>query len=524
VYTFNGGEKSMRPIRVYAEELADGLGEQITTANKIVADCQLMEIDPIQHTSLANLLAEKFKAAQASNDNFDLLPLYTILVSTGWNKNDDVFDRWYTYEAKATPEDKPFNLEHDPTKIIGHITGGWPVTDEMELISSVSKVEDLPDKFHILTSAVIYRHLNSHNEDLERATKEMLDGIANNEWFVSMEALFNDFDYAMVDDDGSHMVVARNQTTAFLTKHLRVYGGNGVYKGKRIGRLLKNITFSGKGLVKKPANPASVIFNDVNIFKGVVATLNDIQLTENSNNKEKDMSENNDKLIMIERQNADLNTEIKGLRDRLAKMDEEKVQAQISGYKDESEAKDKVIAEKDAEIAQLTASHNDEAKAKEEAIAAREEAEKSLAEATEKLEKIEAEANATARISTLVDSGVDKAEATELVAKAAGMTDEQFELLVEAKKPAEASTETDQNDTDETTEGSDDSDSGDETDDAGEAVADANDLGEVEDEDSNDVAMGSSSEDTHSEERRAAIADLQNYFESTLVKTDNDKE
>jgi hypothetical protein len=54
-------------------------------------------------------------------------------------------------------------------------------------------------------------------------------------------------------------VVARNETSAFLTKHLRVYGGKGEYEGHKIGRLLRNISFSGKGLVNKPANPRSII-------------------------------------------------------------------------------------------------------------------------------------------------------------------------------------------------------------------------------------------------------------------------
>ena len=46
-------------------------------------------------------------------------------------------------------------------------------------------------------------------------------------------------------------IVARNDESAFLTKHLRAYGGTGEYEGYKIGRSLRDISFSGKGLVSK---------------------------------------------------------------------------------------------------------------------------------------------------------------------------------------------------------------------------------------------------------------------------------
>jgi hypothetical protein len=44
-----------------------------------------------------------------------------------------------------------------------------------------------------------------------------------------------------------------------LTKHLRAYGGTGEYENYKVGRSLRGISFSGKGLVNKPANPRSII-------------------------------------------------------------------------------------------------------------------------------------------------------------------------------------------------------------------------------------------------------------------------
>ena len=79
------------------------------------------------------------------------------------------------------------------------------------------------------------------NAELEERMAGIIDGISNGEWFVSMEALFNDFDYAVVTPEGRHKVIARNEESAFLTKHLRSYGGDGTYQDYQVGRLIKNI-------------------------------------------------------------------------------------------------------------------------------------------------------------------------------------------------------------------------------------------------------------------------------------------
>ena len=82
----------------------------------------------------------------AAIDNNDLYPLDSILVSTSWNKNDDVFDPREVWAARHTPEDKPFNLDHDENQIIGHITENYPVSDiqTRSRISDDTDVNDLP--------------------------------------------------------------------------------------------------------------------------------------------------------------------------------------------------------------------------------------------------------------------------------------------------------------------------------------------------------------------------------------------
>ncbi len=266
---------------VYAAEKADNLLERLQQNRVSVASAQLIDFNKLSEVTKQKFdvstklhLSSAFGALE--EDSFDLHRLYTILVTVAWNLNDDVFGVEEVWNARHSPEDKPFNLEHNPRSIIGHITGSVVVDDDYVVVDDTTPVNQLPSKFHILTSAVVYKHIKSRDEKLPEETKELLESIARGEWYVSMEALFSDFDYAFVDKSGVQKVVARNEETAFLTKHLRVHGGLGAYQGQKLGRYLRNITFSGKGLVKQPGNPESYVFNDVTLFKGAFASLQEV--------------------------------------------------------------------------------------------------------------------------------------------------------------------------------------------------------------------------------------------------------
>ena len=69
--------------------------------------------------------------------------MYSILVSTTWNKNDDVFDKAEVWTAKNTPKFKPTNLEHDEKQIVGGIIDNWVVDNNFELIAENSEPNDL---------------------------------------------------------------------------------------------------------------------------------------------------------------------------------------------------------------------------------------------------------------------------------------------------------------------------------------------------------------------------------------------
>ena len=67
--------------------------------------------------------------------------------------------------------------------------------------------------------------------DLRERMNNIIEEIEEGKWFVSMECMFPNFDYALRDSQGESKIVRREEASAFLTKHLRAYGGTGKYEG-----------------------------------------------------------------------------------------------------------------------------------------------------------------------------------------------------------------------------------------------------------------------------------------------------
>jgi hypothetical protein len=293
---------------IYPEEEKAGLSEVLSSSASVTYASLVEKCDKDY------ILQEKKNIkAIASIEDKDLYYTQSILVTTCWNKNDDIFDKSEVWMAKSTPTHKPTNLEHDESIIVGHITSNYPIDIDGNIIDSNISLEDLPIKFHILTGSVIYTGYTS--PELQARTEQLIDEINAGTKYVSMECLFRGFDYGLLNKNtGDYKILARSEETAFLTKHLRVYGGVGEHEGYKIGRVLRNITFTGKGFVNKPANPESVIFTRDNtnfysllanlekdkekksVFENIGVFSNQANLKENDMNLEEQLSVINEKL------------------------------------------------------------------------------------------------------------------------------------------------------------------------------------------------------------------------------------
>ena len=411
-------------MKIYKSELEAGLEDAIK-ANASVAYSSPVSFyipNKEQKESIKNLAIVQENAIAENKDQYDLYYLSSILVSTGWNKNDDVFDLEETWGAKDTPVDKQFNFGHDESDIIGHITGSVVLDPDGNEVENISNIE----KFDIATSAVLYNSWTT--PELKERMENLIAEIEEGKWFVSMECLFSNFDYAILTPDGEKKVISRDEASAFLTKHLRSYGGTGKYEGYTIGRLLRNIAFSGKGLVSNPANPRSVILNDVSPFASAQAE----EITNSNINMEnKDMSE------VLKEQVDELKAEL-----TQANKAHDALKAEITQQKDEefqskTEAFEATVSEKDEAVTEAQAAV-EVAEAKiaelEEAIAKKDE---ELAAANEKIEAHEAEKKLFARKSLLLEAGLDSEEAEAAIERFAEASDEMFEevvSLISAKK------------------------------------------------------------------------------------------
>jgi hypothetical protein len=272
-------------MQIYKSEIMDGVSELVRRENSI-AYCSQVSLTQ-ELPSLSSVITKL--QASSNRNQIDLHYIKSVLVSTGWNKNDDVFAPEQTWAARNTPEDKQFNFMHNENDIIGHITGSYVIDSNGSKLEADSK--EIPQQFDIITEAVLYNSW-SNPENKERMQK-IISEIEEGKWFVSMECLFSGFDYAVVNPNGDNKVIARNEDSAFLTKHLRAYGGTGEYEGYKIGRSLRDISFSGKGLVSKPANPRSIILDSSKAFstneQNDFNVKGDFQMQDN--NEEKQLAE-----------------------------------------------------------------------------------------------------------------------------------------------------------------------------------------------------------------------------------------
>ena len=424
-------------IKIYAKEIEDGISEMVQANASIAYACPLSIADPTEDEK-SRIEASLKSEASSNKGQKDLYYLDSVLVTTCWNRNDDVFNKSEVWAARSTPEDKPFNIEHDEHDIIGHITGNWIINNSGDVLSQDTAEEELPDTYHIVTSSVMYKHWT--DPKLIARTKDLIEQIEAGKKFVSMECLFTDFDYALASDSGQMRTLGRNEESAFLTKHLRAYGGTGVYQGFKIGRMLKNIAFCGHGLVNKPANPSSIIFDKYNPFvaptEGSLAIFESSQAFSQQSVLSKEETEMADNLDFYKNQVSELKASVNTLSEEKKELEAQLTEAGAKEYDAKIAELQVTIAEKDETIeakvteSEALATELTETKTKlEEAEAKVVEVEQAKAELDAQLAQIEAEKVRASRISQLVEAGLETEEAEAAVEKFAELSDDQFEAI-----------------------------------------------------------------------------------------------
>jgi hypothetical protein len=224
--------------------------------NKFYLTASINMVDETE--DLKKEVASVINLPEGSEKQPDLSYFSAIFVSSGENLNHAYFLGSELVAAKDTIVSKAMDLEHNETEIIGHIYSS-AFTDAsgeglstIELASTETATLDTKD-MHIQIGSVIYKN----------RFPELSKEIADNDWAVSMECYFTDYDIKVGD-----MIIPKEAATAlgieiadeetYGKKAKVIKDGKEVAEGT-VARVLRGICFSGCGIVKNPANPPSII-------------------------------------------------------------------------------------------------------------------------------------------------------------------------------------------------------------------------------------------------------------------------
>jgi len=384
-------------ITPYKQEILDGLEDKLK--NNIVAFSCLLEKSETPS-------AETVKAIAAFQEgrNFDLYYLQSILASVGNNKNDEWFLPEEIWAARHTPVHKQLNYMHDEKNIIGVITDSIVLNSNGEYIIDDSAVPYIKD---IATQAVIWTHWD--DKKVEQKIAKIIASIEEKKLFVSMEALFRKFDYMIVKGE-VQTLIPRVEQTAFLTKHLRYYGGSGEFDGGRLYRVPREFTFSGKGIVTDPANPRSIISDHIFAEETNKTIAETIMAVEEDMKKE---------IAELKSALADANKAIASFKEQETQKvsaEVEELKAQVIALKALAEESKDKMDKMEKECAEKMDMKEKEACAK-------------VEEAEAKVSAMLAEKIIAERISKLIAANVTEEKAKEVVKTFASVNDEMFEQI-----------------------------------------------------------------------------------------------
>lgn len=376
-------------IKAYQHEIKAGLVDALN--DNVIALSMFPTAAGKCELSIADILPP--------TDFKDLFYFEDILVSSGWNGNDDVFGVEELWKARMTPLMKKIDYMHDETDIIGVMCKVKAASFDGEAVQFDAGIESLPKNLDLHAGGYLYKQWK--DEKLRARMEDILANIA--EWCVSMECTFPSFDYALIGPKGEHLIIARNENTSFLTKHLRIYGGVGEYEGYKVGRYLKDFTFTGKGLVKNPANKRSVITKTE--FLGAAASLNIFPKVEKTMEFTKEYVDN--LLVQINEAKASiaaLTATVENLKGENAKLN--------TNVASLTEANSAFKAKTEKLENELTTSSA------------------SLTKANDEIAKFNLEKTKATRLALFNDIDVPEAKANELVEKFLSASDEMFADLI----------------------------------------------------------------------------------------------
>lgn len=214
--------------------------------------------------SLKKEAASVIKLPAETEKQPDLGYFSAIMVSTGTNLNGACFLGSELVAASDTVVSKALDVEHEEEEVIGHIYSSAFTNEEhesldlVELASSETATLD-SQNMHIQIGCIIYKN----------RFPDLYQDIKDEKYCVSMECYYKDFDLkvgeTVIPKVAASAVGIDVMDDSIYGKSARIVkDGKEIAQGK-LARVLRGICFSGVGIVKNPANPASVILEAASV-------------------------------------------------------------------------------------------------------------------------------------------------------------------------------------------------------------------------------------------------------------------
>lgn len=214
----------------------------------------------------------------------DLQYFSAIFVSSGENLNHAFFLPSELVAAKDTISSKALDVEHEENEIIGHLYDyaftdkeGNPL-EEKELASKETSELD-KQEVHIVVAGIIYKN----------RFPSIADEVASGKWKVSMECYYQGYDVKVGDliisKKEAEMLGFASEDDSNFGKLAKVIRNGVEVASGAVTRVLREICFSGCGIVKNPANPPSVILETASDKKNKEVIVLDYDAIEGEKNK-----------------------------------------------------------------------------------------------------------------------------------------------------------------------------------------------------------------------------------------------
>lgn len=218
-----------------------------------------------KETSILKEKASKIISLPEEEDKQpDLQYFSAVFVSSGRNLNNAYFLPSELLSAEGTVVNKALDIEHKEDQIIGHIYDRVFMTTKGEVIdlkelSALDRTAMNEKEIHIAIAGIIYKN----------RFPNVAEEIANKEWKVSMECYYESFDIKVgnliISLQEAEMLGLAARDNKILGKIAKVIKDGVEIAAGEVARVLRGICFSGCGVVKNPANPASLVLETADV-------------------------------------------------------------------------------------------------------------------------------------------------------------------------------------------------------------------------------------------------------------------